>query len=199
MLGIRPENFELGEGSDGIGIDVAVVEELGADAFLYGTVTGLIAEEELINAQQITARILGRTPPHAGRRSGSRSTRSTCTCSPRRRATASPRTVRRLPRRRRHRPGTQRCGWVPMAVPRFRAGPGKISGCRASFGSTPDSQLITLPWQTPLEEWPEEHLVALPRGISRHVVRFVRVGKEVYAVKEVLEHLALHEYRCSAT
>ncbi len=41
MLGIRPENFTLGEGDDGIGIDVAVVEELGADAFLYGTVTGL--------------------------------------------------------------------------------------------------------------------------------------------------------------
>jgi hypothetical protein len=27
------------------------------------------------------------------------------------------------------------------------------------------------------------------------VVRFVRVGSEVYALKEVLEHLALHEYR----
>ena len=34
-----------------------------------------------------------------------------------------------------------------------------------------------------------------PRGISRHVVRFVRVGREVYALKEVLEHLAIHEYR----
>ena len=44
-LGIRPENFELGEGNDGIGIDVAVVEELGADAFLYGTVAGLSDEE----------------------------------------------------------------------------------------------------------------------------------------------------------
>jgi Lipopolysaccharide kinase (Kdo/WaaP) family. len=38
-------------------------------------------------------------------------------------------------------------------------------------------------------------LVALPRGISRHVVRFVRVGTAVYAFKEVVEHLALHEYR----
>ncbi len=37
--------------------------------------------------------------------------------------------------------------------------------------------------------------MALPRGISRHVVRFVRVGTDVYAVKEVLEHLAQHEYR----
>ena len=39
-----------------------------------------------------------------------------------------------------------------------------------------DTRLITLPWDTPLAEWPEEQLVALPRGISRHVVRFVRVG-----------------------
>jgi hypothetical protein len=38
-------------------------------------------------------------------------------------------------------------------------------------------------------------LVALPRGISRHVVRFVRVGTVVYAFKEVMEHLARHEYR----
>jgi hypothetical protein len=59
----------------------------------------------------------------------------------------------------------------------------------------PDSRLIPLPWGTPLAEWPTEHLVALPRGISRHVVRFIRVGSSVYAAKEVIEHLALHEYR----
>ncbi|MFT4166618.1 MAG: DUF4032 domain-containing protein [Microlunatus sp.] len=63
------------------------------------------------------------------------------------------------------------------------------------LSAQPDSRLITLPWDIPLEEWPADKLVALPRGISRHVVRFVRVGKEVYALKEVLEHLALHEYR----
>ena len=61
--------------------------------------------------------------------------------------------------------------------------------------SQPDTRLITLPWATPLEDWPKDNLVALPRGISRHVVRFVRVGAEVYALKEVIEHLALHEYR----
>ncbi|HYI59875.1 MAG TPA: DUF4032 domain-containing protein [Microlunatus sp.] len=63
------------------------------------------------------------------------------------------------------------------------------------LSAQPDARLITLPWETPLAEWPAEKLVALPRGISRHVVRFVRVGSEVYAAKEVLEHLALHEYR----
>lgn len=58
-----------------------------------------------------------------------------------------------------------------------------------------DARLISLPWGTPLADWPTESLVALPRGISRHVVRFIRAGDEVYAAKEVLEHLARHEYR----
>ncbi len=65
VLGIRPENFTLGEGAEGIGIDVAVVEELGADAFLYGTVAGL-PEDDRLTAQQITARISSRTPPQRG-------------------------------------------------------------------------------------------------------------------------------------
>jgi hypothetical protein len=62
------------------------------------------------------------------------------------------------------------------------------------LAARPNSELIILPWSTPLADWPEENLVALPRGISRHVVRFVRVAKEIYAFKEVIEHLALHEY-----
>jgi hypothetical protein len=62
------------------------------------------------------------------------------------------------------------------------------------LAARPNTELITLPWATPLADWPEENLVALPRGISRHVVRFVRVGGDVYAMKEVMEHLALHEY-----
>ena len=55
--------------------------------------------------------------------------------------------------------------------------------------------LLDLPWSVPLEEWPVEQLVALPRGISRHVVRFVRVEGRVYAVKEVGQHAAQREYR----
>jgi uncharacterized protein DUF4032/lipopolysaccharide kinase (Kdo/WaaP) family protein len=55
--------------------------------------------------------------------------------------------------------------------------------------------LLDLPWSTPLEEWPPGQLVSLPRGISRHVVRFVRLGGVVYAVKEVAEPLAAREYR----
>jgi hypothetical protein len=57
-----------------------------------------------------------------------------------------------------------------------------------------DPALLDLPWNTPLEEWPEDRLVALPRGISRHVVRFVRLGPTVYAVKETGERVAQREY-----
>ena len=49
----------------------------------------------------------------------------------------------------------------------------------------PDPALLDLPWSLPLEEWPEHHLAALPRGISRHVVRFVRLSGRVLAVKEI--------------
>ncbi|WP_406364738.1 DUF4032 domain-containing protein [Streptomyces sp. NBC_00645] len=54
--------------------------------------------------------------------------------------------------------------------------------------------LLELPWQLPLEEWPEHYLVPLPRGISRHVVRYARAGDEVVAVKELAERPAVREY-----
>lgn len=54
--------------------------------------------------------------------------------------------------------------------------------------------LLELPWHLPLEEWPEKHLVPLPRGISRHVVRYARAGSEVVAVKELAERPATREY-----
>lgn len=62
-------------------------------------------------------------------------------------------------------------------------------------GSDDGRLLLDLPWSIPLEQWPAEQLVALPRGISRHVVRFVRVQGRVYAVKEVGPHAAQKEYR----
>ena len=43
-------------------------------------------------------------------------------------------------------------------------------------------KMFTLPWHKPLATWPEDLLANLPRGISRHVVRFVHVGDEVYAM-----------------
>jgi len=58
----------------------------------------------------------------------------------------------------------------------------------------PDPALLDLPWRLPLEEWPEERLAALPRGISRHVVRFVKLSGRVLAVKEIKSELAHGEY-----
>ena len=61
-------------------------------------------------------------------------------------------------------------------------------------GSLSEPELAFLPWAAPLEEWPDDLVVALPRGISRHIVRFVRLNGVVYAVKEVEEHYAVREY-----
>ncbi|MCY1142674.1 DUF4032 domain-containing protein [Actinoplanes sp. Pm04-4] len=57
-----------------------------------------------------------------------------------------------------------------------------------------DPALLDLPWDVPLEDWPAEHLVALPQGISRHVVRFVKLNDVVYALKETRERIAEKEY-----
>jgi hypothetical protein len=59
----------------------------------------------------------------------------------------------------------------------------------------PDPALLGLPWSTPLEQWPDDVVVPLPRGLSRHVVRIVRLGRGTYAVKETVEEIAFREYR----
>lgn len=59
----------------------------------------------------------------------------------------------------------------------------------------PDPALLDLPWDLPLEEWPQDRLAALPRGISRHVVRFVRLSGGVIAVKEIKADIARREYQ----
>jgi hypothetical protein len=60
--------------------------------------------------------------------------------------------------------------------------------------AAPDPALLDLPWHVPLEEWPDEVLAALPRGISRHIVRFVKMSGRVIAVKEIGETVAYREY-----
>jgi multiple sugar transport system ATP-binding protein len=57
-VGVRPEDLVLGE--HGLRVEVDVVEELGADAFVYGT--ALLAGEEHL----ITARVDGSAPPIKG-------------------------------------------------------------------------------------------------------------------------------------
>ena len=70
--------------------------------------------------------------------------------------------------------------------------------CEASpvrlTGSPSEPELAFLPWALPLEEWPDDLVVALPRGISRHVVRFVRINGVVYAIKELEAPFAQREY-----
>jgi hypothetical protein len=61
--------------------------------------------------------------------------------------------------------------------------------------SRPDPAIVTLPWDLPLEEWSDEHVVPLPRGLSRHIVRIVRLRDRVYAIKETQEEMAFREYR----
>ncbi len=55
-----------------------------------------------------------------------------------------------------------------------------------------------LPWNQPLEQWPEDPALAEKRGISRHVVRLIRVtdeaDSEIYAVKETVSEFANREY-----
>ena len=55
-------------------------------------------------------------------------------------------------------------------------------------------KMFMLPWELPLSQWPADLFVNLPRGISRHIVRFVHVGDEVYAMKEITRQVAEREY-----
>jgi Domain of unknown function (DUF4032) len=57
---------------------------------------------------------------------------------------------------------------------------------------------LDLPWDLPLATWRHDRLVDVPRGISRHVVRFVAYGEAIYALKELSGHLAEREYRLLA-
>lgn len=58
----------------------------------------------------------------------------------------------------------------------------------------PEEALLDLPWDLPLADWPDSLLASLPRGISRHVVRFARVNGRVLALKEINEKLARGEF-----
>ena len=53
---------------------------------------------------------------------------------------------------------------------------------------------LELPWEISLEDWEIPELVDLPKGISRHTVRFVNLPQGLYAIKELNERAARHEY-----
>jgi uncharacterized protein DUF4032 len=63
------------------------------------------------------------------------------------------------------------------------------------MATRPVPGLMTLPWDRPLEEWTGDFVLDLPRGLSRHIVRFIRLGSDHFAVKETREAIANGEYR----
>lgn len=70
-----------------------------------------------------------------------------------------------------------------------------VPGLSLTASGTIPQELLDLPWHLPLVSWPDDVLAALPRGISRHIVRFAYLGGSVIAIKETSEHAARHEYR----
>ena len=69
-----------------------------------------------------------------------------------------------------------------------------MSGSLAITASRGEPALRHLPGTLPLEDWPSETIAALPKGISRHLVRFVNLSGYVIAVKETTVELASREY-----
>ena len=78
-VGIRPEDLHPAAEGTGLPIEADVVEELGADAFVYGHLAPVTAantvvtvdptgtvEEDAAGAHEIIVRVEGRTPPRAG-------------------------------------------------------------------------------------------------------------------------------------
>ncbi|MBW8730622.1 MAG: TOBE domain-containing protein, partial [Terrabacter sp.] len=67
-LGVRPEDLELSSDQSGIPVTVDVVEELGADAYIYGSTEQKLLEATGENAGAVPfiARVDGRRPPEKG-------------------------------------------------------------------------------------------------------------------------------------
>ncbi|HET7648190.1 MAG TPA: DUF4032 domain-containing protein [Gaiellaceae bacterium] len=57
------------------------------------------------------------------------------------------------------------------------------------------ADFLDLPWHEPLESWTSTRLVEVPRGIGRHVVRFVDYAGTFFALKELPPEIAAREYR----
>jgi multiple sugar transport system ATP-binding protein len=60
-LGVRPEDLTIKTEGEGLSVIVEVVEELGADAYIYGSTTETAGE-----IKPIIVRVDGRTPPKKG-------------------------------------------------------------------------------------------------------------------------------------
>jgi hypothetical protein len=69
-----------------------------------------------------------------------------------------------------------------------------MSGSLNITAASVDPNLLDLPWNLPLELWPDDNIAALPKGISRHLVRFAHLSGFVVAIKETSAELAKREY-----
>lgn len=69
-----------------------------------------------------------------------------------------------------------------------------MSGSLSITSAMADPALLDLPWDLPLEAWPNDTIAALPKGISRHLVRFAHLGAHVVAIKETTAEMAKGEY-----
>jgi hypothetical protein len=69
-----------------------------------------------------------------------------------------------------------------------------MAGSLNITAATVDPALLDLPWNVPLDEWSNEHIAILPKGISRHLVRFANLSGYVIAIKETTSEMAKREY-----
>ncbi|WP_139416533.1 DUF4032 domain-containing protein [Agromyces laixinhei] len=74
-----------------------------------------------------------------------------------------------------------------------------MSGSLSITSAMADPALLDLPWDLPLESWPSDTIAALPKGISRHLVRFAHLGTHVVAIKETTTEMAKGEYEMLRT
>jgi hypothetical protein len=74
-----------------------------------------------------------------------------------------------------------------------------MSGSLNITAATVDPALLDLPWNMPLDEWSNEHIAILPKGISRHLVRFANLSGYVIAIKETTADMAKREYEMLRT
>jgi hypothetical protein len=173
------------EDGKGLSVVVDLVEELGADGYLYGHTD--------VNGKRtdIVARVDGRRHPNAGEtvtlapvpghvhvfdvESGERLTRQGD-----RLGITSP-------------TQTARGNNFLRAVALF-AGSVAVPDALSITASRVDPGLLTLPWSTTLADWPSSNIVYLPKGISRHLVRFANLSGRVVAIKETTEQMARREY-----
>ncbi len=68
-VGVRPEDLDISTTGEGLEVVIDVVEELGADAYVYGTpkdVHQIATDEDAGSHKPFLARVDGRTPPKRG-------------------------------------------------------------------------------------------------------------------------------------